>query len=86
NSVFPTSYPTSSALVNHDVSQESSLRAAVGVIVCDSRDSILLCSGETWCASDPLMAKILAIRSACHLAISQGWQNAIIESDSKLAV
>nr|GEU55963.1 putative harbinger transposase-derived nuclease domain-containing protein [Tanacetum cinerariifolium] len=59
---------------------------AVGVIARDFRGSILLCSGEIWCASDPLMAKFLAIRSACHLAISQGWQNAIIESDSKLAV
>ncbi|GJU10897.1 monodehydroascorbate reductase [Tanacetum coccineum] len=53
NSVFPTSYPTSSALVYHDVPQKSSFRS---------------------------------IRSACHLAISQGWQNATIESDSKLDV
>ncbi|GJT88030.1 retrotransposon protein, putative, unclassified [Tanacetum coccineum] len=61
-------------------------RAALGVIARDSTGSILLCSGEIWCVSDPLMAKILAIRSACHLAISQGWQNATIELDSKLAV
>ncbi|GJW78719.1 ribonuclease H protein [Tanacetum coccineum] len=108
NSVFSTSYPTSSALVNHDVPQESSLRwippptnncvklnceasykpykAALGVIARDSTGSILLCSGEIWCVSDPLMAEILAIRSACHLAISQGWQNATIKSDSKLVV
>ncbi|GJT03061.1 reverse transcriptase [Tanacetum coccineum] len=62
------------------------VKAALGVIACDSTGSIHLCSGEKWCASDPLMAEILAIKSACHLAISQGWQNATIESDSKLAV
>ncbi|GJY66125.1 ribonuclease H protein [Tanacetum coccineum] len=56
NSLFSTSYPTSSALVYHDVPQESSLRVALGVIARDST------------------------------AISQGWQNATIESDSKLAV
>nr|GEX78439.1 ribonuclease H protein [Tanacetum cinerariifolium] len=59
---------------------------ALGVIARDSTGSILLCSGKIWCVSGPLMAEILAIRSACHLAISQGWQNAIIESDFKLPV
>nr|GEX60905.1 F-box domain, FBD domain, leucine-rich repeat domain, L domain-like protein [Tanacetum cinerariifolium] len=62
NYVFPTSHRASSTLVCHDVPQESSLRAALGVIARDSTGSILLCSGEKWRASDPLMAKILAIR------------------------
>ena len=53
-------------------------QAALGVIARDSTGSILLCSGKIWSASDPLMAEILIIRNACHLAISRGWQNATI--------
>ncbi|GJV27449.1 ribonuclease H protein, partial [Tanacetum coccineum] len=36
--------------------------------------------------SDPLMAELMAIRSACRLAISYGWHNATVESDSKIAI
>ncbi|GJT02224.1 retrotransposon protein, putative, ty3-gypsy subclass [Tanacetum coccineum] len=32
------------------------------------------------------MAKLLAIRSACRLAITYGWHNATVESDSKVAI
>ncbi|PWA65154.1 hypothetical protein CTI12_AA306500 [Artemisia annua] len=42
--------------------------------------------GETFPASDPLMAELLAIRSACRLAITYGWRNATIESDSRVAL
>ncbi|GJV85490.1 reverse transcriptase [Tanacetum coccineum] len=42
--------------------------------------------GEIFSASDPLMAELLAIRSACRLAITYGWHNATVESDSKIAI
>ena len=32
------------------------------------------------------MAELLAIRSACRLALSYGWHNATIESDCKAAI
>ncbi|GJW03340.1 ribonuclease H protein [Tanacetum coccineum] len=32
------------------------------------------------------MAELLAIRSACRLAITYGWHNASVESDSKLSI
>nr|GEZ07714.1 ribonuclease H protein [Tanacetum cinerariifolium] len=41
---------------------------------------------EIFPASDPLMAKLLAIRSACRLAITYGWYNATVELDSKIAI
>nr|GEV85020.1 reverse transcriptase [Tanacetum cinerariifolium] len=43
-------------------------------------------SCEIFHASDPLMAELLAIWSACRLAITYGWHNATVESDSKIAI
>ncbi|GJT23888.1 ribonuclease H protein [Tanacetum coccineum] len=42
--------------------------------------------GETFSASSPLMAELYAIRNACRLAVTNGWQNAVVESDSKVAI
>ncbi|GJZ66732.1 ribonuclease H protein [Tanacetum coccineum] len=50
----------------------------------DMMPSISEC--EIFSASDPLMAELLAIRSACRLAITYGWHNATVESDSKIAI
>nr|GEW92751.1 ribonuclease H protein [Tanacetum cinerariifolium] len=32
------------------------------------------------------MAELYAIRSACRLAVTYGWQNVVVESDSKVAI
>ncbi|GJV33398.1 ribonuclease H protein [Tanacetum coccineum] len=61
-------------------------RASSGIIVRDSTGAIILCSGEKFPAFDPLMAELMAIRSACRLAITYGWHNATVESDSKIAI
>ncbi|GJX60935.1 reverse transcriptase [Tanacetum coccineum] len=61
-------------------------RASSGIIVHDSTGSIILCSGEIISTSNPLTAKLLAIRSAYRLALTYGWQNAIVESDCKVAI
>ena len=71
--------------LNCDASYKSN-RASSGIIVRDSTGAIILCSGESFPASGPLMAELLAIRSACRLAITYGWQNATVESDSRVAL
>nr|GFA14943.1 hypothetical protein CTI12_AA306500 [Tanacetum cinerariifolium] len=37
-------------------------------------------------ANNPLTAELLAIRIACRLALTYGWQNAIVESGCKVAI
>nr|GEY16593.1 ribonuclease H protein [Tanacetum cinerariifolium] len=58
-------------------------RAASAVSRTDRR---LTCTGETFPACDRLMVELVAIQSACRLAITYGWHNATIESDSKIAL
>nr|GEU89171.1 reverse transcriptase [Tanacetum cinerariifolium] len=72
--VSPEPLPKFNASDAFDESQEISLRP------------IILCSGEIFSASDPFMVELVAIRSACRLAITYGWHNATVESDSKIAL
>ncbi|GKA89233.1 reverse transcriptase [Tanacetum coccineum] len=60
--------------------------AAMGIIARDHHGSVIFCSGEAFLATSPLMAELCAIRSACRLVVDYGWRNAIVESDSKLAI
>ncbi|GKF11224.1 ribonuclease H protein [Tanacetum coccineum] len=61
-------------------------RASSRVIVRDHTGAIILCSGEIFPASDPFMAELLAIRSACRLAFTYGWHNETVELDSKTSI
>ncbi|GJZ20444.1 ribonuclease H protein, partial [Tanacetum coccineum] len=56
------------------------------IIVEHSTGSVMLCSGETYSTSSPLMAELLAICIVRRLALTYGWQNAIVELDSKVAI
>nr|GEU97436.1 reverse transcriptase [Tanacetum cinerariifolium] len=51
-----------------------------------THENLSLRGCEKFPASDPRMAELMAIRSACRLAITYGWHNATIESDSKIAI
>ncbi|GKF91711.1 ribonuclease H protein, partial [Tanacetum coccineum] len=44
------------------------------------------CSDGIFYASSPLMAELYAICNACRLAVTYGWQNVVVESDSKVAI
>ncbi|GKC02504.1 hypothetical protein Tco_0994114 [Tanacetum coccineum] len=41
---------------------------------------------EIFSASSPFMAELYAIHSACRLAVTYGWQNVMVGSDSKVAI
>nr|GEW97714.1 Myc-type, basic helix-loop-helix (bHLH) domain-containing protein [Tanacetum cinerariifolium] len=41
---------------------------------------------ERWHASSAFATELIALRSACSIAMTNGWYHAIIESDSQLAV
>ena len=78
--------PTSNIVkLNCDASFKCN-QAAVGIIARDHLGSVIFCSGESFPATSPLMAELCAIRNACRLVVDYGWQNAIVESDSKLAI
>ncbi|GKA68950.1 hypothetical protein Tco_0775014 [Tanacetum coccineum] len=42
--------------------------------------------GEIFSTSSPPMVELYAIRGACRLVVTYGWQNVVVESDSKVAI
>ncbi|GJR48891.1 pol polyprotein [Tanacetum coccineum] len=61
-------------------------QGAVGIVARDCEGSLLLCLGERWHTSSVLATELIALRTACSLAMTKGWYGAIIESDSQLAI
>ena len=60
--------------------------AAFGVVVRDSAGCLRYVLGNRCHAISPLHAEIIAVHSACSLAFNRGWFNAIVESDSQVAI
>ncbi|GKA53039.1 reverse transcriptase, partial [Tanacetum coccineum] len=52
----------------------------------DSNGSLCYAHGDLSCAEFALYAEIIAIRFACLFASNHGWLNAIVESDSQMAI
>ncbi|GJX37044.1 putative reverse transcriptase domain-containing protein [Tanacetum coccineum] len=71
-------------------SSSPSLRLQVelfsGIAAQNYEGSLLLCLGEKWHASSALATELIALHSACNLAMTRGWYHAINESDSQLAI
>ena len=61
-------------------------QGAVGIAARNCEGSLLLCLGERWHTSSAIATELIALRSACSLAMTRRWHNAIIESDSQLAI
>ena len=61
-------------------------KSAFGIAVRDSTGSLRYVHGDLSCAVSPLHAEVIAVHSACSLASSHGWLNAIVESDSQMAI
>ncbi|GJY61372.1 reverse transcriptase [Tanacetum coccineum] len=57
-----------------------------GIVVRDSTGSLCYVHGDLSCAESALYAEIIAIHSACLFASNHGWSNAIVESDSHMAI
>ncbi|GKF76266.1 ribonuclease H protein, partial [Tanacetum coccineum] len=59
---------------------------AIGIVARNCNGSLLQCVGEKCRSESVLAADLSAIRSACILAAANGWNHAIIESDSQSAI
>ncbi|GKA95939.1 F-box domain containing protein [Tanacetum coccineum] len=78
--------PTSNLVkLNCDASFKDS-HAAIGIVARNFNGSLLQCVGEKSRSESVLAAELSAIRSACILAATNGWNHAIIESDSQSAI
>ncbi|GKA78683.1 reverse transcriptase [Tanacetum coccineum] len=71
--------------INCDAAFKSS-KAALGIVVSDSTIFPCYVHGDLSCAEFALYAEIIAIHSACLFASNHGWLNAIVESDSQMAI
>ncbi|GJV89910.1 putative RNA-directed DNA polymerase [Tanacetum coccineum] len=78
--------PTSNLMkLNCDASFKDS-SASIGIVARNCNGSLLQCVGEKCRSESVLAADLSAIRSACILAAANGWNHAIIESDSQSAI
>ncbi|GJR94097.1 reverse transcriptase [Tanacetum coccineum] len=66
------------------LNQNSSV--AFGIVALDSTGLLRYVIGNRCHAVSPLHAEIIAAHSACSLAFNHGWFNAIVESDSQIAI
>nr|GFA05665.1 F-box domain, FBD domain, leucine-rich repeat domain, L domain-like protein [Tanacetum cinerariifolium] len=88
--MLPTSsisgYPhNSSVKLNYDDAFKN-LSAAFGIVTCDSTGLLRYFLGNRCHDMSPLHAKIIAVHYACPLAFNHGCFNAIVESDSQIAI
>nr|GEW87381.1 reverse transcriptase [Tanacetum cinerariifolium] len=60
--------------------------AAFGIVVRDSTGSLCYVLGNRCHAISLINAEIIAVHFACSLAYNRGWLNAIVESDSQMAI
>nr|GEV44676.1 reverse transcriptase [Tanacetum cinerariifolium] len=60
--------------------------AAFGIVVRNSVGSLPNVNGNTCFATSPLHAEVIAIHIACRLAYNHGWVDALVESDSQIAI
>ncbi|GJR84770.1 reverse transcriptase [Tanacetum coccineum] len=60
--------------------------ATFGIVARDSAGLLRYVTGNHCHAVSPLHAEIIAIHAACLLASNHGWFNAIVESDSQIAI
>ncbi|GJT88262.1 reverse transcriptase [Tanacetum coccineum] len=75
----------SSVKLNCDAAFKNS-SAAFGIVARDSAGLLRYVIGNRCHAVSPLHAEIIAIHAACLLASNHGWFNAIVESDSQIAI
>nr|GEU38899.1 hypothetical protein [Tanacetum cinerariifolium] len=61
-------------------------KAAFGIVVRDSTGCLRYVLGNCCHAISPTHAEIIAVHSTCSLAFNRGWLNAIVESDSQVAI
>ncbi|GJW71976.1 reverse transcriptase [Tanacetum coccineum] len=59
---------------------------AFGIVVRNFVGSLLNVNGNTCFATSPLHAEVIAIHSACRLAYNHGWVDALVKSDSQIAI
>ncbi|GJV16786.1 ribonuclease H-like domain-containing protein, partial [Tanacetum coccineum] len=71
---------------NDAIAWKMMMKKVISIIVRTYAGSILICSDGIFYASSPLMAELYAICNACRLAVTYGWQNVVVESDSKVAI
>ncbi|GKD54100.1 reverse transcriptase [Tanacetum coccineum] len=69
---------------NCSPSQNSSV--AFGIVARDSASLLRYVIGNRCHAVSPLHAEIIAVHAVCLLASNHGWFNAIVESDSQIAI
>ncbi|GKE82299.1 reverse transcriptase, partial [Tanacetum coccineum] len=60
--------------------------AAFGIVARDSTGLLRYALGNRCDIISPIYAEIIAVHSACSLAFNHGWFNAIVESDSQIAI
>ncbi|GJT03071.1 reverse transcriptase [Tanacetum coccineum] len=61
-------------------------KAAFDIVVRDSTGCLCYVLGNCCHAISPTHAEIIAVHSACSLAFNRGWLNAIMESNSQVAI
>ncbi|GJS85791.1 reverse transcriptase [Tanacetum coccineum] len=75
----------SSVKLNCDAAFKNS-SAAFGIVARDSAGLLRYVTGNRCRVVSPLHAEIIAVHSACSLVFNHGWFNAIVESDSQIAI
>ncbi|GJZ77668.1 hypothetical protein Tco_0642340, partial [Tanacetum coccineum] len=71
--------------INCDVAFKST-KVALRIVVRDFTSSLCYVHGDLSCVVSALYAKIITIHSACLFVSNHGWLNAIVESDSQMAI
>ncbi|GKF40076.1 reverse transcriptase, partial [Tanacetum coccineum] len=71
--------------INCDAAYKDTI-AAFGIVVRDSPGSLLSVHDNSYFATSPLHAEVIAIHNACRLAYNHGWVGAVVESDSQLTI
>nr|GEZ82491.1 hypothetical protein [Tanacetum cinerariifolium] len=79
-------YPHDSSVKLNCDDAFKNLSAAFGIVTCDSTGLLSYSLGNRWHDMFPLHAKIIAVHYACSLAFNHGCFNAIVESDSQIAI
>ncbi|GJT66703.1 reverse transcriptase [Tanacetum coccineum] len=77
--------PGSSVKLNCDAAFKNS-SAAFGIVARDCAGLFRYVIGNRCRGVSPLHAEIIAVHFACSLVFNHGWFNAIVESDSQIAI
>ncbi|GJQ99829.1 reverse transcriptase [Tanacetum coccineum] len=80
------SVATKENLFRRNCSPSQNSSAAFGIVARDCAGLLRYVIGNRCRAVSPLHAEIIAVHFACSLVFNHGWFNAIVESDSQIAI